>query len=302
MINLQVIKRRKLWLAFSSVLVTASIVFLSIWGLNFGLDFTGGSLMEVSFAGGQPSIASIQAELSGLNISNVIIQPTDEAMILRFQESDEETHQLVLSALNNLPEAQSGLEESRFEAIGPSIGQELRSKAFWLVMMVLLVIIVYVGFAFQRVSKPVASWKYGLIAIVALFHDVLITLGVFSVLGHFSGVEINTAFVVAILTVLGYSVNDTIVVFDRTRENLPKSATSFSETVNTSINQTFVRSINTVITTLLALMAVLLFGGSSIREFVLALIVGIFSGAYSSIFVASPLLVVIERLQNKNHA
>lgn len=302
MINLQVIKRKKLWLAFSGILVSASIVFLFMWGLNFGLDFTGGSLMEVSFKGGQPSIASIQAELSDLNISNVVIQPTDEAMILRFQESDEDAHQKVLSALNKLPEAQSGLEESRFEAIGPSIGQELRSKAFWLVMMVLLVIIIYVGFAFQRVSKPVASWKYGLIAIVALFHDVLITLGVFAFLGHFYGVEINTAFVVAILTVLGYSVNDTIVVFDRTRENLPKSATSFPETVNTSINQTFVRSINTVITTLLALIAVLLFGGSSIREFVLALIIGIFSGAYSSIFVASPLLVVVERWQHRHQA
>lgn len=302
MINLQVIKRRKLWLVLSSVLVTASIVFLFLWGLKFGLDFTGGSLMEVSFNGGNPSIASIQAELSNLNISNVIIQPTDEAMILRFQESTEEAHQLVLSALKQLPEAQAGLEESRFEAIGPSIGQELRSKAFWLVMMVLLVIIVYVGFAFQRVSKPVASWKYGLIAIVALFHDVFITLGIFSLLGHFYGVEINTAFVVAILTVLGYSVNDTIVVFDRTRENLPKSATSFAETVDTSINQTFVRSINTVITTLLALLAVLLFGGASIRDFVLALIIGIFFGAYSSVFLASPLLVVFEKWQRRRHA
>jgi len=301
MINLQVIKRRKLWLTLSGILVSASIAFLFMWGLNFGLDFTGGSLMEVSFKDGQPSITSIQAELSNLNISNVVIQPTDDAMILRFQESDEDTHQLVLSALKKLPEAQSGLEESRFEAIGPSIGQELRSKAFWLAIMVLLVIIIYVGFAFQRVSKPVASWKYGLIAIVALFHDVLITLGVFSFLGHFYGVEINTAFVVAILTVLGYSVNDTIVVFDRTRENLPKSSTDFAETVNTSINQTFVRSINTVITTLLALIAVLLFGGDTIREFVLALIVGIFSGAYSSIFVASPLLVVIEKWQHRRH-
>lgn len=302
MINFKVIKRRKLWLSISSVLVAASIAFLFIWGLNFGLDFTGGSLMEVKFAGGQPSVTAIQAELADLNISNVVIQPTADTMILRFQESDEDTHQAVLGALKKLPEAQSGLEESRFEAIGPSIGQELRGKAFWLAVMVLLVIIVYVGFAFQRVSKPVASWKYGMIAIVALFHDVLITMGVFSVLGHFYGVEVNAAFVVAILTVLGYSVNDTIVVFDRTRENLPKSATSFAETVNTSINQTFIRSINTVITTLLALIAVLLFGGDSIKEFVLALIVGIFSGAYSSIFVASPLLVVWERWQHRQHS
>jgi preprotein translocase subunit SecF len=164
---------------------------------------------------------------------------------------------------------------------------------------VLIVIIIYIGLAFQRVSKPVASWKYGLTAIIALFHDLLITIGVFSLLGHFYGVEINTTFVVALLTVLGYSVNDTIVVFDRTRENLPKSTGSFAETVNSSLNQTLVRSINTVITTLLALLAVLFFGGDSIREFVLALIIGIFCGAYSSIFVVSPLLVVWQRLQKR---
>ena len=222
-----------------------------------------------------------------------------DSMILRFQESDEATHQVILGALEKMPEAQAGLEEVRFEAIGPSIGQELRSKAFWLMIFVLVVVIIYIGFAFQKVSKPVASWKYGVTAIIALFHDILITVGVFALLGKFYGVEINTSFVVALLTVLGYSVNDTIVVFDRTRENLPKSATSFAETVNTSLNQTFVRSINTVITTLLALLAVLFFGGDSVRDFVLALIVGIFCGAYSSIFVASPLLVVWERWQQR---
>jgi preprotein translocase subunit SecF len=157
----------------------------------------------------------------------------------------------------------------------------------------------YIAFAFQKVSKPVASWKYGLSAIIALFHDLLITLGIFSVLGKFYGMEINTAFVVALLTVLGYSVNDTIVVFDRTRENLPKSVDSFSVTVNSSLNQTLVRSINTSITTLLVLLAVYFLGGTSIREFVLALIIGIACGSYSSIFVASPLLVTWEKLQKR---
>jgi len=299
MINLKVIKYRKFWLSLSGITVVAAIVFISLWGLRFGLDFTGGSLLEVKFAGGQPSVSSIQSELSDVSVSSLIIQPTEDSVILRFQESDENIHQSVVSALKSIPEAQLGLEEVRFEAIGPSIGQELRSKAFWLMLFVLIVIIIYVGSAFRRVSKPVASWKYGVIAVVALFHDLLITIGVFALLGRFYGVEINTTFVVALLTVLGYSVNDTIVVFDRTRENLPKSATSFAETVNTSLNQTFVRSINTVITTLLALLAVLFFGGESVRDFVLALIVGIFCGAYSSIFVASPLLVVWERWQKR---
>lgn len=299
MINLKVIKYRKFWLSLSGIMVVASIVFIALWGLRFGLDFTGGSLLEVKFAGTQPSVSSIQSELSDVSVNSLIIQPTEDSVILRFQESDENTHQSVLNALKSIPEAQLGFEEVRFEAIGPSIGQELRSKAFWLMLFVLIVIIIYVGSAFRRVSKPVASWKYGVIAVVALFHDLLITIGVFALLGRFYGVEINTTFVVALLTVLGYSVNDTIVVFDRTRENLPKSATSFAETVNTSLNQTFVRSINTVITTLLALLAVLFFGGESVRDFVLALIVGIFCGAYSSIFVASPLLVVWERWQKR---
>lgn len=299
MINLKVIKHRKIWLSLSGIMVVASIIFIALWGLRFGLDFTGGSLLELKFTGGQPTVSAIQSELSEVAVSSLIVQPTEDSIILRFQESDEDTHQAVLSALKASPEAQLGLEEVRFEAIGPSIGQELRSKAFWLMFFVLIVIIIYIGFAFQRVSRPVASWKYGVTAIIALFHDLLITIGVFSLLGHFYGVEVNTAFVVALLTVLGYSVNDTIVVFDRTRENLPKSTSSFAETVNTSLNQTFVRSINTVITTLLALLAVLFFGGDSVREFVLALIIGIFCGAYSSIFVASPLLVVWERWQRR---
>jgi len=201
--------------------------------------------------------------------------------------------------LEQMSEAGGNLEEIRFEAIGPSIGQELRSKAFWLLLLVLLIIIGYVAMTFQRVSKPVASWKYGLIAIIALVHDVLVTAGIFSFLGQFYGVEINATFVVAILTVIGYSVNDTIVVFDRTRENLPKSTGTFGETVNSSINQTFVRSINTTITTLLTLIAVYFFGGESIRDFVLALIIGIFCGAYSSIFIASPLLVAWEKWQRR---
>jgi len=297
--NLQIIKHRNLWLSLSGIMVVASIIFISLWGLKFGLDFTGGSLLEVKFTSGQPSVSTVQAGLNDTQVSSLIIQPTEDSMILRFQESDEDTHQAVVNALRQLPEAQAGLEEVRFEAIGPSIGQELRSKAFWLMFFVLIVIIIYIGLAFQRVSKPVASWKYGLTAIIVLFHDLLITIGVFSLLGHFYGVEINTTFVVALLTVLGYSVNDTIVVFDRTRENLPKSTGSFAETVNSSLNQTLVRSINTVITTLLALLAVLFFGGDSIREFVLALIIGIFCGAYSSIFVVSPLLVVWQRLQKR---
>lgn len=299
MIHFNLIKHRSIWLGLSTALVVAAVIFLFTWGLKFGIDFTGGSLMELKFADGQPSVASVRDEIADVSINSLIVQPTDDSMILRFKESDEDSHKAVLSKLALLTEAQNGIEEIRFEAIGPSIGQELRSKSFWLMFFVLLVIIIYIAFAFQRVSKPVASWKYGLIAVIALFHDLLITLGIFAFLGRFYGVEINTTFVVAILTVLGYSVNDTIVVFDRTRENLPKSTDNFSTTVNNSLNQTLVRSISTSFTTILVLLAVFFLGGASVRDFVLALIIGIFFGSYSSVFVASPLLVVWEKWQRR---
>ena len=168
-------------------------------------------------------------------------------------------------------------------------------KIYILILLILVIIIIYIALAFKKVSKPIASWKYGIAAIVALFHDVLITLGVFAILGRFLGVEVNTPFVAAILTVLGYSVNDTIVVFDRIRENLPRSEEDFEGTVNTSINQTLTRSINTSLTTLLVLLSILFWGGNTIRDFVLALSIGVFIGTYSSIFVASPLLVIWEK-------
>jgi len=300
MVNFKIIKYKKLWLLISLGMVIISIASLLIWGLKWGLDFTGGSLLEVKFNGGQPTVAQIQDSLSSAGVNSLVVQPTGTgSVILRFQETSQEKHLAVVEALKKTEAASSGMTEIRFESIGSSIGEELRSKAFWLMLLVLLIIILYISVAFRKVSKPVVSWKYGLIAIIALFHDVIITTGVFSILGHFIGVEVNTTFVVALLTVLGYSVHDTIVVFDRTRENLPKSRETFGETVNHSLNQTFVRSVNTTLTVLLSLLAVLIFGGSSIRDFVLALMVGVFCGAYSSLFVASPLLVYFEQWQRR---
>ncbi len=298
--NYKIIDNRRIWIAISALLVGLSIAALLVWGLKPGLDFTGGSLLEVKFGGGQPTVQEVNQSLDNLGLGSIVVQPTgSETVVLRFQETSQEAHQKVLGALKTLPQAESGFDEIRFESIGSSVGAELRSKAFWLVFFSLLIIILYISFAFGKVSKPVASWKYGFIAIAALAHDVLITCGVFAVLGHFMGVEVNTTFIVALLTVLGYSVNDTIIVFDRVRENLPKSRSSFFETVNDSLNQTFVRSINTTVTVLLALTAVLIFGGASIRDFVLALTIGIFCGAYSSLFLAAPLLVYAEEWQRR---
>ncbi len=294
MFKFNVIKYRRFWLGLSILLVGTSIVLLAVFGLRFGLDFVGGSLLEVQYSEKQPTVSLVYETLAELDLGSVTVQPTERSTIIRFTATEEDSYHNLMAALSGLSDQLGNLEELRFESVGPSIGQELRSKSFWLFIFVILIIIIYIALAFQKVSKPVPSWQYGLVAIISLFHDLIITLGVFVVLGYFYGVEINTPFIVALLMVLGYSVNDTIVVFDRIRENLPKSEDSFEGTVNSSVNQTLARSINTTITTLAALTAVFLFGGETISEFVLVLMIGVFCGAYSSIFVGSPLLTLFK--------
>ncbi len=293
MINLNVIKNRKIWLSFSGVLVALSIVAILTWGLKFGIDFTGGSLLELQFKGEkQLSAVEIRESLQGLNLNSLTVQPTENnSVILRFKDDSEDIHQNVVGRIEGLAE----IEELRYEAVGPSIGKELKSKSFNTIFLVLVIIVLYIALVFKKVSKPVSSWKYGIASIVALSHDIIIVLGVFAVLGKFFNTEINIPFIAAILTVLGYSINDTIIIFDRIRENLPKSSENFMNTINKSINQTLVRSINTSFTTILVLLAIIMFGGNSIRDFVLALAVGIFIGTYSSIFVASPILVWFDK-------
>ena len=301
---LNIIQKRKIWLTLSSIAVMLSIIFLILWGLNLGIDFKGGGLLEVKYSEDRISVGEMQEKLSDLDLKSLIVQPVGEQnMILRFQNINEEKHQEILNRLNNIDTATASgtqsliVEELRFDSVGPTIGDELKSKSVTAMIVVLIAIILYIAWAFRKVSKPVASWKYGMSAIIALFHDVIITLGVFAVLGHFYGIEVTSAFVAAILTVLGYSVNDTIVVFDRIRENLPKSNDNFENTINISVNQTIKRSINTSLTTLLVLLSVLFWGGGSIKDFVLALSIGVFIGTYSSIFLASPTLVVWEKMK-----
>jgi preprotein translocase subunit SecF len=298
----KIIQKRKIFLSLSSLAVVASILALIFWGLNFGIDFTGGSLLEVQFKNYQPNLTEVQDSLKNAQLSNLIVQPTSDSVIIRFKENTEEAHQAALTGLKDLAKSKSGVEvkEIQFDAVGPSIGQELKSKSFNATLIVFLMIIAYISLAFRKVSKPVASWKYGVAAIIALVHDILFILGVFAVLGHFYGIEINTPFIAAVLTVLGYSVSDTIVVFDRIRENLPKSQEDFENTINRSLNQTLARSINTSLSSILALTAVLLFGGDTIKDFALALIIGIFIGTYSSIFIASPVLVIWDKLTRRH--
>jgi len=320
MTNFKIIQKRKIWLTISVLLFVVFGLAWMIWGLKYGIDFTGGSLLEIRFLDNRPDISIIREELDKIGLKDLIIQPAGEkGLIMRFQDTEETKHQEVLASLdkiNSVPEENSGkststvsqteltpglitIEELRYDSVGPSIGQELKRKSFNAIVFVFTAIVLYITYAFRKVSKPVASWKFGLSALVAMFHDVIITIGVFAVLGRFFNIEIDTPFVAAVLTVVGYSVHDTIVVFDRIRENLPKSDEDFEGTVNNSLNQTLVRSINTTLTVILTLVSIIIFGGASIRTFVLALTIGIFIGTYSSIFVASPLVVIWEKWSRK---
>lgn len=290
---IKIISKSSLWLSLSTLFVAVSIIALALWGLKLGIDFTGGSLLEVRFSENPPTVTQAEEALKSLNLQSLTAQPTEnQGMIFRFQESSEEVHQNILA---NLSKLSTNFEELRFESVGPSIGQELQRKAIYAIILVLITISLYVAWAFRKVSRPVASWKYGLAVLIALFHDVVIVLGSFAYLGKFHGVEINTTFVAAVLTVLGFSVHDSIVVFDRIRENLPRSNEDFAGTVNTSLNQTMTRSINTSLTVMLVLASIVFLGGRSIEFFALALLIGIFFGTYSSIFLASPILVLWDK-------
>lgn len=289
----------------SGILIAASLVSLLIWGLKFGIDFTGGAIEEISWKVERPSAEQISAVFKEQGVNDVIIQNSGaDVTIQRFKDVDENTHAKLLSALESkfASKGKTGsavLEEKSFSSVGPTIGNELRTKSIYAIIMVLAAIILYVAWAFRKVSRPVASWKYGVAAVIALLHDVFIPIGIFSILGHYLGYEIDILFVTALLTVLGFSVHDTIVVFDRIRENLMKHGGQFEEVVNRSVSQTVVRSINTSLTVMLVLVAVYLFGGASTKNFVLTLIIGVFFGTYSSIFVASPILVVWNGLRGR---
>jgi len=282
-------KYSTIYYIFSGILIIASIVSLIVFGLNFGIEFTGGSTMEIEFIGERPNNEQIREQFQSFGLNEVVIQPIgSKGMILKFKGIDEIVHEKLVSELSILSE----LEEKNFQFIGPSIGEELKNKTTLSVFLVLFAITLYITFVFRKVSKPVSSWKYGITSLIALFHDILIPLGVFSVLGRFYNVEITIPIVAALLTVIGFSVHDTIVIFDRIRENIGKMGGElFNETVDLSLNQTLGRSINTTLTTLFVMLTIFFFGGQTLKYFSLALIIGITSGAYSSIFIAGPLLV-----------
>ena len=288
----QIIQKRNWLFALSILVLVPGIIAFATWGLKLGIDFTGGSLIDLAFTSGRPEIALIQQVITKTGVGEAQLQTKgDQEIVVRLPHLTNDQHQKVIG---DLRAKFTGLEERSYETIGPTIGKELRDTSVTLTILVLVFIVAYVAWSFRRVSRgPVKSWAYGLAAVIALIHDLFVVVGIFAILGHYFNIELDSLFVTALLTVLGFSVHDTIVVFDRIRERLGLSAgKSFEDLVNESLNQTLVRSLNTSLTTLLVLLALYLFGGESIKNFTLALLIGITSGTYSSIFVASALLVV----------
>lgn len=291
-----VIRNKNIFFAIALLMVAASIVFISMWGLRPSVDFTGGAIIEVSYASTTPSVEAISSALATVGFEDPLIRTSGKnGFNIRMRPLVEGDNAAIVEALSALG---SGMEVERVSSVGPTVGQELRKKTTIAIILVVIMIILYIAFVFRKVAKPVSSWNYGLVAIVTLLHDIIIPTGVFAVLGHFAGLEADTLFVVAILTILGLSVNDTIVVFDRIRENLRVNGEKninepFDQTVGKSLEQTYVRSFNTSFTVILVLLVLFFLGGPTIHSFMLTLLVGQIAGTYSSIFIASPLLVVI---------
>lgn len=299
---LNIIGKKNWYFAISILTIVPGIIALFLWGLNLSIDFTGGSRITFLLPqqANEQQVNEVKNIFAQENIDIVTTQTSDNRVIIRTKPLDEATDaKLVASLQKEAPE----VKRESFETIGPVIGQEMTWNALKAMGVASLLIALYIAWAFRHVPKPVSSWRFGICTIIALLHDALLIIGLFSILGHYFHVEIDNLFVTALLTVAGFSVHDTIVVFDRIRENLRRTAgLPFAQVVNDSILQTMVRSLNTSLTTILVLFTLLLFGGESIRWFIVALLVGIISGTYSSIFNAAPLLVLWDELDAKRRA
>jgi preprotein translocase subunit SecF len=289
---MKILQRRNLFFILSGILIIPGIIGLFVWGLRTGIDFKGGTLIEVNF----PQIAKVETGqikqgLTDQNLQDLFIQSTGpNTIIIKTDPINEEQHKKILATLTSKVGENK---EIRFENVGPTIGQDVTRRAIYAIIGASIGIILYLTWAFRTVPKPISSWRFGLCAVIALLHDILFIVGLAAILGHFIGLEVDSLFITAILTIMGFSVHDTIVVFDRIRENLKKSPSlSLEENMNNSIIQTLSRSLNTSLTVLIVLFVLYLMGGESIHHFVLILLLGILIGTYSSIFNATPLLYV----------
>lgn len=292
------IMNRVFWFGFSVILSILSVAAIATWGLRIGIDFKGGQLLEARFT--EPTTIQEVRELiaSTPDVPGATVATSSENSFLIRLAADEPDQIEVLR--HALTEKIGEWQEIRFESVGPTVGRDLTRKAILGVALASLAIILYIAWAFRRVPAPTSSWQFGITAIIALLHDLLIATGAFALFGHLYGFEVDSLFITALLTVMGFSIHDTIVVYDRIRENLiDHPGVQFESVVTHSIQQTIVRSLNTSLTLIIVLIALLLLGGSTIRPFISALLVGVACGTYSSIFLASQLLVVWQRYAPK---
>ena len=285
---MDIIGRRKIWYSISAILIIPGIVALFLWGLNFGIDFKGGALLHVQYSQTK-SVDEVKNGLKDLNLGNLVITSTNNnGFLIRSEQVTPEQHTKITEALNKVGDNK----ETSFQSVGPTVSRDIEKKAIYSIIFASLAIIFFIAYSFRRLPKPASSWRFGVCAVIALIHDLAFVIGLFAILGHFLGYEIDSLFITALLTIMGFSVHDTIVVFDRVRENLRKHPSNpFENNVNTSVVQTLNRSLNTSLTVLIVLASLYFLGGLTLHHFVLALLVGIAIGTYSSIFNAAALLV-----------
>lgn len=296
---MNIIGRRKLWFAISIIVITPGIIALFLWGLKPGIDFAGGQVMEV---GGVADASKIQEIFTSSGAKDITVTTTGSSnLLVRYRDAEgktaTETNEQIKQALAGI-----GAEQVSYESVGPAVSRDITKNAVTSVALAALAIVLFLAISFRNTPPPVSPWSFGVTAVIALLHDTLALLGIFAILGHFYNVEIDSLFITAVLTTIGFSVHDTIVVFDRIRENLKRYTYPFEIIVNDSIVETIARSLSTSFTVLLTLLALLIFGGESIRLFVLALLLGVLLGTYSSIFNAAPMLVVWNNFKLKKAA
>lgn len=290
-------KYRTIIFWITGIILAGAVAAIVSFGLPLGIDFTGGSLMQVSYPAGRPALADIQAQVATVSLGTVSVRESGSlAIVIRSRTLLPEEHTAVIAALSR----NASTTELSYTSVGPALGGQFAAKALWALLAVGLAIALYVAFAFRKVSHPVPSWVYGITVIIMLVHDLIVPAGFYAILAHFTGAEIDALFVTALLALLGYSVNDTIVVFDRIREHLARNEKTnlkeeFEHTIGKSISETLTRSINTSLTVVLALLALVFFGAAATRDFALVMLVGVIAGTYSSILLAAPLLVPFAR-------
>ncbi|HRY60433.1 MAG TPA: protein translocase subunit SecF [Patescibacteria group bacterium] len=288
---IKIIEKWKIWIALSLIVIIPGVIALSVYGLNLGIDFSGGTLIEIQFPSKQSvTVDEISKVFADKEIKNAQISLTSKNSFLsRTHVID---HAQYLDLNKALTEKIGTTKEVKYETVGPTVSKDLATKAVWALVLASIMIIIYIAWAFRSVPKPLSSWKFGISAVIALVHDLITIIGIFAILGHFMNVEVDTLFITALLTIMGFSVHDTIVVFDRIRENLKTTSGDLVYITNKSITETMSRSISTSATVLFTLLALLLFGGASTFWFIFALFIGIIVGTYSSIFVASVIMVL----------